>query len=142
MNTQAISRYFTYREALLLPRWMRLATESDGLTDQILLNLQKIFATMDDVRDYFKAPIYVHCAYRPPAYNKLIGGAEHSAHIDGLAVDFEVHGMPCSEAISLILRDEMLEEWGMRMEDNGDDPSWIHLDLRAPKTPYDRYFKP
>ncbi len=137
-----ISRYFTWKEALYLPKWSRFANESDGLNLKIESHLVDLFTRMDKVREYFQLPINVHCAYRPAAYNKEIGGAPHSAHIDGMAVDFDIKGLACKEAISLIMRDEMLDEWMMRMEDNGEDPPWIHLDLRSPTTEYDRYFKP
>lgn len=137
-----ISRYFTWREALLLPKWGRLANQSDGLNLKIEAHLVDLFTRMDKVREYFQLPVNVHCAYRPVEYNKEIGGAIHSAHIDGMAVDFDVKGLECREAVSLILRDDMLEDWDMRMEDNGDHAPWIHLDIRAPSDAYSRYFKP
>lgn len=34
----------------------------------------------------------VHSAFRPPAYNQMIGGASSSAHIDGLAADVSASG--------------------------------------------------
>lgn len=41
-------------------------------------------------------PIHINSAYRPPAYNRLIGGVENSTHIDGLAADISVEGIPLS----------------------------------------------
>lgn len=32
-------------------------------------------------------PITIHSAYRPPAYNRSVGGVSNSTHIDGLAAD-------------------------------------------------------
>lgn len=39
-------------------------------------------------------PIHVNSGYRPAAYNRLIGGEVNSTHIDGLAADIEVAGVP------------------------------------------------
>jgi len=38
-------------------------------------------------------PLTVHSAYRPPAYNRAIGGVSNSTHIDGLAADISVSGI-------------------------------------------------
>lgn len=139
------SRHFTVREALFLPSWGRMAVEQDfpGLPDwpTVLANLQPFLAKMDTVRDWFGAPIRVHVTVRPPAYNLRIGGAYSSAHIYGMACDFDVQGIECGNAIESILQNGMLDTWGLRMEDNGPLPSWIHLDAREPG-PTGRYFKP
>ena len=37
--------------------------------------------------------VTVHSGYRPPAYNRQIGGASQSAHVDGLAADISVPGL-------------------------------------------------
>jgi uncharacterized protein YcbK (DUF882 family) len=35
-------------------------------------------------------PVTIHSAYRPPAYNRQVGGVSNSTHIDGLAADISV----------------------------------------------------
>lgn len=133
--------HFTWREALWLPSWNRMAEESDGLTDEIKQNLISSFQWMETVRSYFDKPINVHVAYRPVAYNQQIGGALHSQHSVGCAVDFDVVGMSCDEVRAKILDEGKLDEWNLRMEDNGMGAGWIHLDSRAPG-PGGRFFKP
>lgn len=134
-------QYFTWKEALWLPRWNRCANEQDGLTPEIIANLTKTFQWMDKIRVYFGAPISVHVAYRPDAYNKLVGGAKTSTHMAGKAVDFSVKGMTCEAARQKILKDNKLEELKLRMENNGVDANWIHLDDRE-VGPAGRFFKP
>lgn len=138
---EMISKYFSYAEALWLPQWERMATEADGLNEEIESNLKELFTKMDTVREYFNCPLVVHCCYRPEEYNKKVKGATQSAHLVGKAIDFHVKNLSCKNAISKILADDMLEKWGMRMENNGPDPAWIHLDLK-PVGPGGRYFKP
>lgn len=134
-----VSKYFSVHEALYLPTWARLATESDGLTDEIKANLIVLCQKMDVVRDYFGSPINVHVTFRPPAYNKLIGGAPNSAHTAGSASDFDISGVICDDARAKIIADGKLDEWNMRMEKNPGG-SWLHLDMYPPKP--NRYFLP
>ena len=141
-GTQKISNHFTVKEALWLPTWGRLANESDGLTDDIKTSLLNTVAWMDKIRDFFNAPINVHVAERPPAYNQLIGGAASSMHMFGRAVDFDVSGLECKDAISQILSNNLLTSMGLRMENNGPAPSWVHLDDKELTPGHNAYFIP
>lgn len=136
---QKISKYFTVEEALWLPKWNRLANESDGLTDDIKQNIVKFAQEMDIVRDFVGRAISVHIWYRPPAYNKLIGGAPASYHMKGRAVDFHFLGLTCDAGRDLIV--PKLPEFGMRCEKKPGS-NWIHLDDVAPSTENNRYFLP
>lgn len=124
--TGPISKHFSWEEALYLPQWSRQADELDGLSDVIKANLVSLFNKLDIVRDYFQKPIIVHVTYRPLEYNKLIGGAPNSSHIQGLACDFHIDGLVCDDARQTILDNNKLEEWNMRME-NRPESNWIHL---------------
>lgn len=135
----SISKYFTMREALWLPKWNREANESDGLDNNVLMNLSNLFEEMDLLREFFGRPIIVHVAYRPAEYNKLVKGAPKSAHLLGKAVDFHVAEMDCDVARQKILDANLLELHGLRME-NLPGSSWIHIDTMAPGK--NRYFSP
>lgn len=39
-------------------------------------------------------PLAIHSAYRPPDYNAMVGGAQHSTHMNGLAADISVADTP------------------------------------------------
>lgn len=141
-----ISKHFTYKEALWLPSWARMGNASDGLDDKVIARLQYLTSKMDLVREYFNKPINVHVTWRPAAYNTQVNGAKNSAHcaaqdVDA-AMDFDVIGLSCDDVKAMILKDNKLEEWGMRMEDNGKGASWVHLDTRAPLPGHPRFFKP
>jgi uncharacterized protein YcbK (DUF882 family) len=134
-------QYFTWKEALWLNRWNRAAIESDGFTDTVRRNLENTFRWMDKIRQWIDKPIKVHVAFRPTPYNKEVGGATQSAHLDGRAVDFSISGMTCDEFKRQADEDNKLEEFGLRMEDNGNGASWIHLDDKTPGVS-GRFFKP
>jgi hypothetical protein len=141
---EAISKHFTWREALFLPKWYRMGCEADGVIDETLTNLKFLFAKMDIVREFIDKPIVVHVAWRSDKYNALVKGAHNSAHMalepNVAAVDFHVAGLSCRSAKMAFL--PKLEEWEMRMEQNGDNASWVHLDTRPLALGGHRFFIP
>lgn len=134
LNPKAnITEHFTVHEACYLPSWQMLHDPTPEEQD----NLLKICRLMEQVRALFGKSINVHCMIRPTDYNKKIGGAPHSAHILGLACDFDVDGVPCDNVRAMLL--PKLAEWNCRMED-APGSSWVHLDLMP--TSNNRFFKP
>ena len=140
-----VSRYFTVKETIWLPSWGRQATLLDGLNTDVQANIVAHAVRMDAVRAWFGRAIHVHCWYRPPVYNSQVHGVPGSAHLEGLATDFDVAGLTCPQAVRMILEGNLLEVLELRMEDNATsqdpEPDWIHLDSREPG-PGGRFFKP
>lgn len=141
-----ISKYFNVGDALSLRNWNRLANESDGLNDKIKENILTAAKKMDVVREFINKPVLVKSWLRPSAYNISIGGAAKSAHMEGLAVDLwtdqdgdgNLTGQDCDLLKETLM--PKLEEWELRMEDNGKGARWVHLDLRP--VIGKRFFKP
>lgn len=133
-----VSTWFTVRECLFLPHWGRLATEADGVDDAVKNSLFALCQKMDHLREFFKVPIIVHCMYRPPEYSKLVGGTETDVHTKGEAIDFNVDGILCDDARTLI--EPSLEAMVIRMEKN-EGAAWIHIDIHG-VGPSGRYFNP
>ena len=52
-----------------------------------------LVATLEEIRVRTGRPITVTSGYRPPAYNREIGGVSNSCHIDGLAADIYCDGL-------------------------------------------------
>jgi uncharacterized protein YcbK (DUF882 family) len=129
LNSDQISKNFTWTEALWLPQWGRMARDTDGLDDIVKYNLKRVYLNiMQPLRDLIGQPIVVHCSYRPRAYNAAIGGAPNSAHIEGKAVDWSVPGRDCEEIRQLIIPE--CSRLGFRVE--AGTPTWIHIDIRRP----------
>jgi len=132
-----ITDNFTVKEALWLPKWNRMANHDDGLTDGAKKNLITLFKKIEVVRSYLSdSPIIVLNAFRPSEYNYLIGGADNSTHMYGMAVDWYIAGVDCNELRNQLV--PMLDEWDMRCEDK--IGNWIHLDIGDYR--YSRFFKP
>lgn len=138
-----ISDHFTVHEATWLPSWSIYHTPSEDEKTNILNTVSK----MELIRAYVNAPINVHVWIRPSIvnnpnssyngqnYNEYVGGASNSAHITGLAVDFDVQGISCGDIKAKLLI--KLQEFNIRCE--SDTTNWVHIDL-YPANP-NRYFK-
>jgi hypothetical protein len=145
-----VSKHFSVHEALYLPSWARMSTEKDGLSDAIKAEIVRLAGKVDIVCDRLGIRATVHCWYRPRAYNKAVGGAANSGHIcDGpwSAVDFSAaasdaqsRGEGCEILRKRILAAGLLDELDLRMENNGPDAPWIHLDTKP--IVFQRYFRP
>lgn len=98
-------------------------------TPRILENLQRVAATLEQVRQLVLAPINVSSGYRCPALNKAVGGAANSAHVQGLAVDFTAAGMTARQLAQKI-RDSDIAYDQLIYEG-----TWVHLGLseKAPR---------
>lgn len=64
---------------------------------QIVQNIHIITREFGEIREKAGHPIIVTSGYRPPAVNRAVGGASHSQHIQGLAIDLK----PAPGGISL-----------------------------------------
>lgn len=81
MNDIQVSKNFKLREFEC-----RDGSHLVKLDERLLEKLQKM-------RDIIKKPIIVHSGYRTPEYNKKVGGAPRSQHLEGKAADIKVSGM-------------------------------------------------
>jgi len=140
-----VSKNLTVKDVTWLPSWSCLHHPS---ADE-RINLMNLAIKMDEVASILGKPIKVHVAIRPISvncpgsphhggnYNKAIGStALKSAHISGLAIDFDV-GESCDKTRATL--EPHLERLGMRMERNPGS-NWIHLDLAAVPPGGHRYF--
>lgn len=57
----------------------------------------QLIAKLEKLRSIIKRPIKICSGYRSPAYNKKVGGAKHSQHMDGKAADIIVEGMTAKQ---------------------------------------------
>ncbi|MFB2980877.1 D-Ala-D-Ala carboxypeptidase family metallohydrolase [Microseira sp. BLCC-F43] len=67
------------------------------LTNQIVQNIYIIAKEFGEIREKAGSPLIVTSGYRPRSVNRAVGGASHSQHIQGLAIDFK----PAPGGISL-----------------------------------------
>lgn len=93
--------------------------------------LKHTFAEMERVRALLGGrSIDVHSAFRSHIVNALVGGAEHSQHERGEAIDFTVKGMTIREAFLAILGSEL--PFDQLIEEAG---SWVHVSFVSGRPP-------
>ena len=86
-------------------------------------NLTRVAYTLEIIRLVMGAPVRISSGYRCLELNRIIGSADTSKHVEGLAVDFTVKGYTPKESVDIIRRvvgfNTLIQEFGR----------WVHLDL-------------
>jgi len=86
-----------------------------------------ILMSLDILRELVKRPFTITSSYRSISYNKKVGGAKHSQHRTGKAVDVSTYGWSSVDKAKLVLE-------ALKMDLSvGIAKSFIHIDCRAGK---------
>lgn len=123
-----LSLHFTWEEAARSQTATKRGIDN-SLPSGLRVNVQRVADEMERVRKLLgDMPLKINSWYRCPELNKAIGGSPKSAHMKGLAVDFEPLHMTNAEAFKLIAHsdvdfDQLIHE---RTRSGAD---WIHLGL-------------
>ena len=105
--------YFTEEE---------LACHGTGECDMEPEFMEKLIA----VREDYNKPMIITSGYRHLAHNSTIGGAKHSPHLYGRAVDVKVMGGDALRLIKMALKHGMT---GIGVKQRGNhDGRFIHID--------------
>ncbi|MBW8881355.1 MAG: hypothetical protein JF615_08030 [Asticcacaulis sp.] len=119
--TGMLSRYFSKAELTVSQTAARKGIDNTP-TNEIWARLTETAKQMDKVRDLLGHAINVNSGYRSEALNAVIGGAPHSAHSLGYAVDFicPAFGTPlqiCQKIVTSGLKFDQLIQEG----------TWVHI---------------
>lgn len=96
---------------------------------ELLENCQELAENLQVLRDHLGKPINIISGYRPPAYNKKIGGAKKSQHLLARAADIKVKGMAPAEVHSTILK--LIKAGEMKQGGLGKYSTFVHYDTRG-----------
>jgi uncharacterized protein YcbK (DUF882 family) len=91
-------------------------------------NIVPTIRIVDDLRRHFKKPIVLLSSYRSPAYNRAVGGAPKSIHMEFRALDIAVAGVAPSEVF------KVLRSWraaGKFKGGLGLYETFVHIDTRG-----------
>lgn len=94
-------------------------------------NLASVALMLENVRGLLGGvPISITSGYRSPAVNKLVGGANKSAHLRGLAADFIApgYGTPHAIAQALARSHPFIDQIDQLIFEG----TWVHLGLPEP----------
>jgi hypothetical protein len=135
----SVTPHFTVNDCLMLHNWNRLATENDGADLNKLVALCQV---LEQVRDALGVPMNIHCIFRSTAYNlaqNILPPSGLDVHAMCLAADFDAGPHLTTDQVKAILM-PMLEDLGIRMENNGAGASWVHIDIHP--VIHNRFFTP
>jgi uncharacterized protein YcbK (DUF882 family) len=94
--------------------------------------LAKLCALLDIIREAAGSPVTISSGYRSPEYNRKIGGARNSQHVQGSAADIQCKGMTAAKLHALVLR--LYQEGKLPgLGGLGQYPTFVHLDIRQGK---------
>lgn len=102
------------------------------LPKELQTNLDHLLTAINCIRLAYGKPMKVTSGYRPAAANQAAGGAQSSAHLSCLAVDIsDKDGKLWAWCLNNL---KLMKQTGLYLEDRRWTPSWVHFQLRAPKS--------
>lgn len=122
ISPRKLSRHFTLAQLTRSDTARRRGIDNTPPED-LLPNLRRLAAGLDEVRDLLGHPLRITSGYRCPALNEAVGGTARSQHSQGQAADFICPGfggpLQIAQAIaaSSIDFDQCILEFD----------SWVHL---------------
>lgn len=136
VNDNLPPSFWRWENALLQSGWGEHILPNDNKLLNVMLTAHKLQLIQQCYPFNKIRPVsWLRCLL----YNEQIRGAKNSSHIDGLAVDFVVEGVPAYKVRERLSTE--LERLDIRMERLKENDGWCHVDLREPG-PGGRYFKP
>lgn len=80
-NDIRLSKYFTLKE---------FCHYDDGYIIDVADSFYEFVNALTVFRTWYNRPINITSGYRPPDYNKAVGGSSNSSHLKALAIDFKL----------------------------------------------------
>ena len=131
---EKISNYVSYSEGCKSQTAIRYGI--DNTPSPEILEKMRVLANLvfDPVREHFNKPIAVVSFYRSQKLNTVIGGAEHSQHMTGEAMDIDadVFGGLTNKQIFDFIRTKLdFDQLIGEVERDNGDFEWIHVSYRT-----------
>lgn len=91
--------------------------------------LHSLCETLEIIRSIWNKPLTILSGYRTREYNRKIGGATYSRHVEGIACDFKIKGVPIDN-VHIFVMDYIRSAKLKRIKGLGRYPTFVHIDLR------------
>ena len=98
--------------------------------------VEKTAINLQLLRNRLNTPLHINSAYRSPVHNRRVGGAEHSKHLLGIAVDITSKNKTPRQLykiISKMIRDEKIKEGGLGLY-----KGFVHYDTRGTRARWNK----
>lgn len=99
--------------------------------EKYLNNVIELAKNLQVLRDEIGEPIHINSCYRPPDYNKRIGGAKNSQHLTASAADITAKSYTPKQLAAVVER--LIKAGKMKQGGLGIYAGFIHYDIRGKK---------
>jgi len=106
---------------------------------ELLPNVQKLANELQRLRDELGLPIKINSGYRTKSYNKKIGGASNSMHVQAKAADIVVTDITPTNLYKRI--EKLIEEGKVNFKGVGVYDTFVHVDVRDRRSRWDERAK-
>ncbi len=96
---------------------------------ELMPNLTELANNLQVLRDELGEPIRINSGYRSPTYNRRIGGARDSQHVQARAADITVKSKTPRQLAAIIER--LIRTGKMKQGGLGVYPGFVHYDVRG-----------
>lgn len=98
---------------------------------EYMANVRELATYLQVLRDDIGEPININSCYRPPDYNKRIGGAKNSQHLTASAADITSKSFTPKQLAARV--EKLIKEGKVKFGGLGIYPGFIHVDIRKKK---------
>lgn len=95
--------------------------------EHLVCNVIKLATNLQVLRDHLGAPIHLNSGYRTPDYNRSIGGAKNSMHLQAKAADMTVRDKTPKQLHAII--EKLIKEKKMANGGLGLYKGFVHYDV-------------
>jgi uncharacterized protein YcbK (DUF882 family) len=109
--------------------------DGTAVPDDLIPNVEKLAENLQVLRDYLNSPISINSGYRTEAYNRSVGGASRSQHLQAKAADITAAGhnpADVYEAIEHLISIGKMHNGGL-----GRYNTFTHYDVRPTRARWD-----
>lgn len=101
------------------------------IPEHFMNNVRELAENLQVLRDEIGEPIHINSCYRPPDYNKKVGGAKNSQHLTASAADITCKSKTPKQLAAIVER--LIKEGKIWFGGLGVYPGFIHVDIRKNK---------
>jgi uncharacterized protein YcbK (DUF882 family) len=99
--------------------------------DKYVSNVKTLAENLQVLRDHIGEPIHLNSCYRPPDYNKKVGGKPASQHLTASAADITTKSHTPKQLAAII--EKLITTGKMKQGGLGIYPGFVHYDIRGKK---------
>lgn len=101
--------------------------DGNPVPESKICNVQVLAHNLQVLRDHIGEPITINSGYRTPSWNKKVGGATNSMHLQAKAADITTRSHTPKQLRSII--EKLIKEGRMRNGGLGLYKSFLHYDV-------------